>query len=74
MNPRDPATILNFGKNVRKQRKLKGVTMVELAEKCGVEYTTISKIERGLINTTVSMTAIIAKALDIDAGQLFGSK
>ena len=71
MNPKDPQAILNFGHNVRTQRTLKGMTMVQLAEKCEVEYTTISKIERGLINTTVSMVVILARALEIDPKQLF---
>ena len=71
MNPKDPQAILNFGQNVRTQRTLKGMTIIQLAEKCEVEYTTISKIERGLINTTVSMVVILARALEIDPKQLF---
>ena len=71
MNPKDPEAIKRLGENVRKYRTLKGFTIVELAEKCEVDYTTISKIERGLVNTTVSMISIIAKVLIVDPGDLF---
>lgn len=64
-NPKDVKAIAMLGKNVRKYRTLRGLTIVQLAGKCEVEYTTISKIERGLINTTVSMIAIIARQLEI---------
>jgi len=69
-NPKDQKAIEMLGKNVRDFRKLKGLTIIQLAGKCEVEYTTISKIERGIVNTTVSMIAIIAKALEITPSKL----
>lgn len=69
-NPKDQKAIENLGATVRAIRIEKGLTMVELAELCEVEYTTISKIERGLVNTTVSMIVIIARALQIPPSQL----
>lgn len=69
-NPRDQQAIEKLGQNVRKYRILKGLTIVKLSEECDVEYSTISKIERGLINTTISMIVLIAKALTISPSQL----
>lgn len=70
-NPKDQKAIEKLGLNIREIRMNKGMTMVQLAEKCNVEYTTISKIERGLVNTTVSMITIIAKALNVHPSALF---
>lgn len=70
-NPRNDQVISQFGFNVRKYRTLKGLTMVELAGLCDVEYGTISTIERGLVNCTISTAYSIAKALDVTLDQLF---
>ena len=64
-NPNDSEAIIGLGINVRKQRTLKEVTMVQLAGLCEVEYSTISKIELGQVNTTITMITRIAKALRI---------
>ncbi|RZJ82588.1 MAG: XRE family transcriptional regulator [Flavobacterium sp.] len=64
-NPKNQKAIEKLGLKVRKLRIEKGFTLIELAGLCDVDYTTISKIERGLINTTVSMINIIAEALKI---------
>jgi transcriptional regulator with XRE-family HTH domain len=69
-NPKDQQAIEKLGLNVRRLRMIKGVTMVQLAADCNVEYTTISKIERGLLNTTISMISIIAKALEVHPAKL----
>lgn len=69
-NPKDQKAIELLGRNVRNFRKMKGLTIIQLAGECEVEYTTISKIERGIVNTTVSMISIIAKALDITPSKL----
>ncbi|WP_410478985.1 helix-turn-helix domain-containing protein [Pedobacter gandavensis] len=72
MNPRDEELVKIFGENVRNHRTLNGLTMVELAYQCNVEYTTISKIERGKINTTISLAVKIAKVLDVPITDLLG--
>lgn len=69
-NPRDQLAIDKLGQNVRKYRTLNGLTIVKLSEACDVEYTTISKIERGILNTSVSMIVILARALNIKPSQL----
>lgn len=69
-NPRNDKVISTFGQNVRKYRTAKGMTMVELAGICDVEYGTISTIERGLVNCTISTAFAISKALDVTLDQL----
>ncbi|RZK14002.1 MAG: XRE family transcriptional regulator [Flavobacterium sp.] len=69
-NPRHQTAIETIAENVRSIRTEKGLTMVQLAEKCEVDYTTISKIERGIANTTVSMVFILAEALEVSASRL----
>ena len=69
-NPKDQKAIENLGATIRLKRVERGLTIVRLAELCEVEYTTISKIERGLVNTTISMIVIIARALQIPPSQL----
>lgn len=69
-NPKDQKAINMLGKNVRNYRTSKGLTIIQLAGKCEVEYTTISKIERGIVNTTVSMISIIARELEIAPSKL----
>lgn len=69
-NPRVQEAIEKLGLNVRKYRLMRGMTMVKLSEACNLEYTTISKIERGIINTSVSTIVILAKALNVEVKDL----
>jgi len=64
-NPRNEELITLFGKNVRKYRIEKGLTMVQLAMACNVEYCAISTIERGIVNCTISTAYALAQALDV---------
>lgn len=73
MNPKDDTTIKKFGAAVRQLRKEKGLTLLQLSQSCDVDYTTISKIERGLINTTITMVTRIAKALQVKPSVLLDS-
>lgn len=55
----------SFGENLRKLRKKKGFTMMELAFEADIEYSQIAKIERGLSNPTISTVYLLALALDL---------
>lgn len=70
-NTRNDKLIKAFGKHVRKIRLAKGISMEKLAELAEIEYSQISKIERGLLNTTISSSFAIAKALDVELYALF---
>lgn len=60
-----------FGTNLKKMRKEKGITQEKLAFSIGVEISQISRIERGLLNTSLSTAEAIAVSLDIPIKELF---
>ncbi|NGF57448.1 helix-turn-helix transcriptional regulator [Parapedobacter sp. SGR-10] len=64
-NPRNEELIKQFGKNVRKYRRKKGLTIAQLAHECGIKYGAVSTIERGIVNCTISTAHAIAQALDV---------
>lgn len=61
----------NVGKNIKKHRTKTGLSQEEFAQKSGVKYTTLTKIESGVIKTpSVLITAKIAKALGVSIEDL----
>jgi len=60
-----------LGKRVRKTRRDRKMTQEDLAEKVGLHYTTISRIERGISNPPVQTIDKISKALKISLSDLF---
>lgn len=67
---RDEKAIAVLAKNVQKYRIQKGLTQEALANLCGFEYSQISRIERGLLNTSVSVIFTLASKLDVTPGAL----
>ena len=63
--------ILLFGNNLRLIRQSKNLSMEKLAELSSFEYSQISRIELGQINTSIDTVFKLAKALNIDAKELF---
>ncbi len=63
--------LISFGGNLRKLRLAKGLTQEQLANELGIEISQISRIERGVINTSVTTLFAITKTLKIDVSQLF---
>lgn len=63
--------LIRFGKNLKHHRIANGFTQEQLANDLGVEISQISRIERGVINTSVTTLYCISKTLDIDISQLF---
>ena len=67
-------TQYNIGNNVKKFRNKLGLTQEDLAQKAGVKYTTLSKIESGVVKKpTVYIIAKIAKALEVSIEELIKS-
>ena len=60
-----------FGANLRRIRLSKDITMQELAFNTEMDYSQISRIEHGKINTRISTANILAKALDVPVKELF---
>lgn len=72
MDNHDRNTILiSFGKNLRLTRLAKGFTQEQLANELGVEISQISRIERGVINTSITTLYSISKVLNVDVSELF---
>lgn len=63
--------LIIFGKNLRRLRKKRGFTQEELANELDIEISQISRIERGVINTSVFLVKSIIDCLHIKADELF---
>lgn len=63
--------IIMFGKHLRFIRQSKGLSMEKLAAISSFEYSQISRIELGQINTSLDTIFKLAKALDISPKELF---
>lgn len=59
-----------FGANVRRHRKLKGMTQEQLAHEVGMERGYISDLERGQRNPTVRALGRLAAALGAEPDAL----
>ena len=55
-----------IGFNLLKQRRLKGWTQEQLAERSGVSRSRISKMENGKENFNIESLFLIAQSLEID--------
>ena len=61
----------NIGENIRKHRNKLGLSQENFAQKSGVKYTTLTKIESGVIKTpSVVIVSKIAKALGVSIEDL----
>ena len=62
---------IDIGKNIQRKRMKLGLSQEDLANKSGVKYTTLTKIESGVIKTpSVLIVANIAKALQVSIEDL----
>jgi len=63
--------LILFGTNLKKIRVRHNFTQAQLAIDCDVDVSVISRIERGVVNTSLSNISIIAKSLKIKPKELF---
>ena len=68
---RDIKAMKAFGMRLRDIRKLKNLSQQQLAYSADLELSQISRIERGIINTSISQVFQIARALDVHVKNLF---
>ena len=54
------------GDKIRRIRITKGLSIQNLAYEIGIEYTQLSRIERGKINTSIFQLFLISRALEVD--------
>jgi transcriptional regulator with XRE-family HTH domain len=67
---RDILAISILASNIRKYRIAKNLSQEALANLAGIEYSQVSRIERGLLNTSISVVFALAKALEIEPSKL----
>jgi transcriptional regulator with XRE-family HTH domain len=68
---RDDIGIKKFGQKLKEIRLSKNLTQEALAWEANIEPMQVSRIERGIINTSISQVFNIAKALQIKPTELF---
>jgi len=65
------ATEINIGENIKKYRNKQGLSQEDFAQKSGVKYTTLTKIESNVIKKpSVFIMAKLAKALGVSIEDL----
>ena len=67
----DQEYLKQFGENLKAVRKQKGLSQEQLAAKANITHSQITRIERGILNTSISTIRIISKALEIETWELF---
>lgn len=70
-SPEEQEKIIAFGKNVRRIRKSKNLTMEELANTAEIEISQIYRIENAVRDIRLSTMFTIAKALAVHPQELF---
>lgn len=70
-NEEDIQYLKKFGNNLKRVRTLKGLTQQNLADILEVEISQISRIERGLINTSLLNIKNLARGLNVEVADLF---
>ncbi len=64
----------SIGDKIRKHRLAKGYTQAELAFECGdKDWSQISRMERGLVNFSISYLLLVAEILEISPKDLLPS-
>ncbi|MDO5978580.1 helix-turn-helix domain-containing protein [Flavivirga spongiicola] len=59
-----------FGKNLKKLRESKNLSFRQLATRCNIDYSDISKIEKGKRNIQLSSLLELSKGLEIHPKEL----
>jgi transcriptional regulator with XRE-family HTH domain len=67
----EKAYLKNIGQNIKKIRKEKGITQVELGYRCDFERPSVNRIEAGNTNPTALTLKKIADALDVSVEEFF---
>lgn len=63
--------LIAFGAHLKKIREDKGMSQAQVAIDCDFDVSVISRIERGMVNTSIYNLKLIAEVLNIEVQQLF---
>ena len=69
-SPKNKIFLLKLGNHIRTIRVSKNITQEQLANEIGAEISQISRIERGIISTSITNLHNISKVLDIPLKEL----
>lgn len=59
------------GQKIRQIRLMKNLSIEKVANEAGIEYTQLSRIELGKINTSIYHAYIISESLEVELPELF---
>ena len=68
---RDVKLIKEFGANLKRLRKAKGISQEEMSNELGFSQPHIAMIENGKVNTSISHAVAFARVLKISVSCLF---
>ncbi|MGE8525925.1 helix-turn-helix domain-containing protein [Chryseobacterium rhizosphaerae] len=63
--------LTSFGKRIETLRNEKKLSLRQLSQNCDIDYSDISKIEKGLRNIQMSTVLELAKGLNVTIKELF---
>ncbi len=66
----DPCVAGNLGRNLRRARESRGLTQEQVAARCGVHATEVSRIEGGRRDPKVSTVERLAAAVEVPPDEL----
>lgn len=67
---RNPDVMKLVGENIKKFRLERNLSQEALANLSGIDWSTISRLERGVVNTSISVLFALAEALKISPSLL----
>jgi transcriptional regulator with XRE-family HTH domain len=67
---RNERAIAALAANIRRYRLERKMTIAELANAAGMDYSQIGRMERGVVNANVSVVFDVAEALGVPASRL----
>jgi transcriptional regulator with XRE-family HTH domain len=70
ITPADKKVLRKFGENLRRLRKEKGLSLREMSYACSIDNSKIAKIEKGMINITLTTLLQLATALEMHPSSL----
>ena len=62
--------LLDFGKEVARIREKSGISLRQLEAKTGIDFSALSKIERGKVNITLLSLIDLAEGLEVSPKKL----
>ena len=72
MNQQDHSKLMaDFGNRVREIRKGQSMTMEQMAEKTGLSYRLVSRVELGVVNPKLCTICALAEGLGVAYAEMF---